>query len=166
MCRCWRGGKERFRAGSVCNDLIEFSDFLPTIAEAGQAKLPTDRPIDGRSFLARLQGKPYTPRESIFVHYDKSPGSEQPEFRRVRFAFDGRYKLYLDGQLFDIPNDFEEEHPLILASVSPDVIAAREKLQSALDAMPPWNPDNSVFKGGPDGQTRERRRRLAELRVN
>ncbi len=163
MLAWWKG---KISGGSVCNDLIEFSDFLPTIVEAGQAKLPTDRPIDGRSFLARLQGKPYTPRDSIFVHYDKSPDSDEPEFRRVRFAFNGRYKLYLDGQLFDVPNDFEEEHPLDLASASADVIAAREKLQSALDAMPPWNPDNSVFKGGPDEQTRERRQRLAELKAN
>jgi arylsulfatase A len=160
MLAWWKG---TIPAASVCNDLIEFSDYLPTVVEAGGAKLPTDRPIDGRSFLTRLKGQPYTPRESIFVHYDKSPDSPKPEFRRVRFAFDGRYKLYLDGRLFDVPSDFEEEHPLDRGTATSDVIFARDKLKSTLDSMPPWQPDNSIFKGGPDQQTRQRRQRMAAL---
>jgi arylsulfatase A len=163
MLAWWKGTTP---AATVCNDLIDFSDFLPTIVEAAGAKMPTDRPIDGRSFLARLKDEPYTPRDSIFVHYDKSPESSNPEFRRVRFAFDGRYKLYLDGRLFDVPSDFEEEHPLDLSAAAPKVRRAGEKLRSVLESMPPWQPDNSVFKGGLDAQTRERRQRMAVLRGN
>jgi len=66
--------------------------------------LPTNRPIDGRSFLPRLKGEAYAPRESIFLHYDKDPEASEPEYRRVRFAFDGQYKLYPDEKLFDIAN--------------------------------------------------------------
>lgn len=161
MMAWWKG---KIHAGSVCNDLIEFSDFLPTIVEAGGTNLPADRPIDGHSFLPRLKGEPYTPRETIFVHYDKSPDSQEPEFRRVRFAFDGRYKLYLDGRLFDIAGDIEEEHPLDTIGANSVALAAKARLQSVLDSMPAWEPDNSFFGDQPDGQTKARIKRLAELR--
>ena len=161
MLAWWKG---KIAGGSVCNDLIEFSDFLPTIVEAGHAQLPTDRPIDGRSFLARLKGEAYTPRDSIFIHYDKSPDSDEPEYRRVRFAFDGHFKLYIDGRMFNISRDIEEEHPLNMSRTTPEIKAIRIKLQSVLDSMPRWQPDNTVFNGEPDAQTQERTRRLAELR--
>jgi len=151
--------------GSVCGDLIEFSDFFPTIVEAGKATLPTDRPIDGRSFLSRLKGEPYTPRESLFVHYDKNPDSTNPAYRRVRFAFDGRYKLYMDGRLFDIDQDYEETHSLSEKDLSPEMVAVKDRLQKVLDSMPPWKPDNSTFDGKPDQLTQNRIKRMAKLRT-
>ena len=159
MMAWWKG---TIPAGSECHDLIEFSDFLPTIVDAGGGKLPDDRTIDGKSFLPRLKGEPHKARDSIFVHYDKSPDSDTPEFRRVRFAFDGRYKLYLDGTMYEVPRDREEEHP-ITSSDSRDAAAARVRLQRVLDAMPPWEPDNSIFRGGPDQETQERTNKLREL---
>ncbi len=39
----------------------------------------------------------------------------------------------------------------------------KPQLQSVLDSMPTWRPDNSFFQGGLDEQTRERRVRMAEL---
>ncbi len=160
MLAWWKG---KIAGGSVCHDLIEFSDFFPTIVEAGRARLPTDRPIDGQSFLGRLTGGPYTPRESVFVHYDKDPQTKKPEFRRVRFAFDGRYKLYLDGRLFDIPQDYEEQHPLQTNQLTPEVVQRQAKLQQVLDSMPAWTPDNSYFAGEPDQQTKQRAEQLAKI---
>ena len=160
--------KEKIEPGSTCNDLIDFSDFLPTIAEAGNAQLPVDRAIDGRSFLSRLagesyDGKPYTPRSAIFVHYDKSPDSVEPDFIRTRFAFDGQYKLYMNGKMFDVPRDFEEQNPLELVAASNEVKSARASLQQVLDEMPKWEPDNSFFKGQLDPYTLERRQRLRQM---
>ena len=37
-------------AGQVCNDLIDFSDFLPTFAPLAGVGVPTDRIINGQSF--------------------------------------------------------------------------------------------------------------------
>ncbi|MCA9013126.1 MAG: sulfatase-like hydrolase/transferase [Planctomycetaceae bacterium] len=158
----WKG---RIQGGSVCHDLIEFSDFMPTFVEAGRARLPTDRRIDGHSFLARLKGEPYTPRDSIFLHYDKDPEKPEPEYRRVRSAFDGRYKLYHDRKMFDVQNDIEEEHPLDADDAPPALRAVVQRLQSVLDSMPPWQPDNSSFNGQPDEQSQSRARRLAEVRA-
>jgi arylsulfatase A len=158
---CWKGA---IAPGSVCHDLVDFSDYLPTIAEAGNARMPSDRPIDGRSFLAQLKGQRGNPRDSIFVHYDKDPNRARPSTRRVRFAFDGRYKLYMDGRLYDVAADIEEEHPLDSVSLSAEARTARSKLQGILDSMPAWTPDNSTFGDGPDEPTKARLEKLRRQR--
>ena len=137
-------------SNGVCTDLVDFSDFLPTIAEAAQASLPDDRVLDGRSFLPQLEGRKGDPRHAVVVHYDKNPDADPAKFRRVRFAYDGRYKLYLDGRLFDVPNDWQEERPIPVEGASEPARAARKALQTVLDSMPEWAPDNSAFPGGSD----------------
>jgi len=145
----WSG---KIKPGSICTDLVDFSDFLPTVAELGEAGLPTDRVLDGRSFLPQLKGEKGDPRESVVVHYDKNPDRAEPQFRRVRFAYDGRYKLYLDGRMYEVPKDWIEARPIPVDHMSEAQSAARDKLQTVLDAMPEWRPDNSFFKGeiGPE----------------
>ncbi len=146
MLAYWKGTIE---PGSVCHDLIDFSDFLPTVCAAGQGKLPADRVLDGRSFLPQLRGQTGNPRDSVVIHYDKDPDFSEPKFRRVRFAYDGKYKLYLDGRMFEVARDYLEQSPLDLLQASSEVRAARVRLQEALNRLPEWNPDNSTFKGKP-----------------
>lgn len=62
----WKGHRP---AGAVIDDLIDFTDFYPTLAEAAAAKLAADDPIDGRSFLPRLRGEPGNPRDWVLWHY-------------------------------------------------------------------------------------------------
>jgi len=44
-------------AGVVNHDLTDFSDFFPTFADLGRAKLPANLTIDGHSFAAPLTGR-------------------------------------------------------------------------------------------------------------
>jgi hypothetical protein len=91
-----------------------FSDFLPTIAEVGKATIPSDRIIDGRSFLPQLKGEKGNSRDTVLVHYDKDPNSAKPTFRRVRIAYDGRYKRYLDGNKRIVADhSVSQVHPLL-----------------------------------------------------
>ena len=152
----WKGVVE---PGAVCTNLIDFSDFLPTFADLGGARVPSDRALDGRSFLPQLKGAPGTPRRCVLVHYDKNPEAPEPQYRRVRFAYDGRYKLYLDGRMYDVPNDWLEEHPIPVDGMPATVQTAREKLQDALDSLPEWHPDNSFFKGDADPALEDYRRK-------
>lgn len=55
-------------SGIVTDDLVDFSDFMPTLAEIGEAKLP-DVTLDGRSFWPQCQGKKGNPREWIFQYF-------------------------------------------------------------------------------------------------
>ena len=113
-------------AGAVSSDLIDFSDLVPTIAEAtGAAPL---QPTDGRSFLSQLRGERGHPRETIYVYNWPSPEKGEP---RV-FVRTHRWKLYSNGQLFDVENDVLEEQP-VTGEQAADI---RRQLQAALDRMP------------------------------
>lgn len=112
--------------GKVCNDLVEFSDFVPTIAEAAGTKSLS--PTDGRSFLPQLHGRKGTPKETIFIYYWPRPEKDKPK----QFVRNHRWKLYGDGRLYDIRKDVLEKNPLS----GPEYANIRQKLKKAMDAMP------------------------------
>jgi len=120
--------------GRVIDDLIDFVDVLPTVAEAAGLDAPTG--IDGRSFWQRLTGKKGDPRDWHYTYYFPRPLAEKfdtpyanPEIRYVR---DKRYKLYGNGELFDVVADPHESSPLAEGR-SADI---RARLKAALDSMP------------------------------
>jgi arylsulfatase A len=119
--------------GAVSDDLVDFSDFLPTIAEAAGASLPAGVTIDGKSFLPQLRGETGTPRQWIFIHYQRN-ASNEPQ----RFARTNRWKLYdtgtftRAGKLYDIENDPLEQNP-IAPGHSPESDQARTTLQTVID---------------------------------
>jgi len=124
------------RAGSRCDDLIDFSDVLPTLVAVSGSALPTDRVIDGRSFLPQLTGELGVPRDHVFIDHDPRPGN--PAFPPERFVRGRRYKLYDDGRFFDVVADPDELVPLDLDELgSPEQSAAHARLTAALDAAPP-----------------------------
>jgi len=122
--------KHKVPAGTVCDDMIDFTDFLPTLTEAVGATVPADLVLDGRSFLPQLRGAKGHPREWTFCHYFRDPGNAVK-----RFARDKRWKLYQSGDLFDLTVDPLEEHPRRSSPDSPEAAAARKHLQLVLDAL-------------------------------
>ncbi len=119
-------------APAVCKDLVDFTDFLPTLCEAAGIAVPETPKIDGVSFLPRLLGQPHEPREWIFCHYD--PRWNVPG-RPGRFAQDGTYRLHHDGRLVDVERDPLGTHP-----IDGDGDGSRQRLQAVLDSMPRWDP--------------------------
>lgn len=93
--------------GSVNNDLIDFTDFFPTIAEvAGVQKLTKYGILDGVSFAPRLQGQPGNPRQWIFLHYQQGGIT-------TRYVQNTQYKFYEGtAKFYNIVNDIAEDHPL------------------------------------------------------
>ena len=129
----WKG---QFSDGKVSQDLVDFSDFFLTIAEAMDASVPEELVLDGRSFLPQLRGEKGSPREWAFCHYDPRWGNRDKW--KGRFARDQRFKLYLDGRFYDVPADVLEENGLDLNDLPPDAETARRRLQKVLDSMPEW----------------------------
>ena len=120
----------------VNDDLIDSTDFLPTVLEAAKRPLSKTERIDGRSFYPQLMGKEGTPREWTFCHFDPRPGWDKDRFQLRRWARGKRYKLYGDGRLIDVPNDQREKKPISLAEASPEVKSIAIRLQAVLDSMP------------------------------
>jgi arylsulfatase A-like enzyme len=115
-------------AGKVCGDLIDFSDFVPTFAEAACAEISGDMPLDGRSFLPQLRSEKGNPREWIFCHYDPRWGNHKMR----RFVRDKRWKLYTNSDLYDVPADTLEQNP---NPSGPEAMAARKRLEGVLDSV-------------------------------
>jgi len=119
----------------VVNELVDFTDLLPTLADAIGAGLPAGIPLDGRNFWPQLIGARGNPCEAIYNYYFPRPYAKELStpntYPEIRYAFDHRYKLYSDGRLFDLVADPEEKRPLS------GLDAVRRKLQAVIDRMPP-----------------------------
>ncbi len=126
-------------AGQVCDDLVDFSDFLPTLADITQAELP-DVPLDGRSFWAQCQGKEGDPRLWIYQYYYPKFAKAAEKHgqgvnrREIVWTQNHDFKLYRDGTLYAL-SDRDELRPIPNGS-DEKADAARKLLQSALDSFP------------------------------
>jgi arylsulfatase A len=122
-------------SGRVVSDLVDTTDFLPTIAEAANIPIPDGWKPDGRSFLPQVRGERGVPRDWIYSWY--APRG----VLKHEFTSDGRWKLYREGGFYDTAADPLEENALDSAKLNPESAAARERLQAALDrfnkARPP-----------------------------
>jgi arylsulfatase A len=124
----WRG---TVPGGSVCDDLIDLTDFLPTLLDIGGVRAPSDFAVDGRSFLSQLLGKKGDPREWIFCHYDPKWG----DWPLSRYVQNKDWKLYEDGRFFDLKADILEQNPLDCSQLNKVNQRTFEKFKDALALM-------------------------------
>jgi len=126
-------------AGKVCPDMIDSTDLFPTFAELVGAKLPEKTILDGRSFAAQLRGNKGQPRDWIFI-----------QLARMWYVREAGWKLNQAGELFDMSQAPFEEILVPADKESPETIAARKRLQAALDQL---NPAGGILDTG-DGTGR------------
>lgn len=133
----WPG---RVTGGTVNDDLIDFTDFLPTIAGIAGVPLPTTfGPLDGISFAPRLLGEPGTPREWIFNHYQPFP--DIPGSQLYRWVQNKTYKLYdtsstkQGGRFYNIAEDVNEEQPIPRFMMTPEEKAIRNQFADVMASM-------------------------------
>jgi len=120
---------EMIGANTVCTDLIDFSDFFPTICEAARIKVMDSLEIDGRSFLPQLMAKEGHPREWVYNWFSRSGDAGKA---RV-FARNHRYKLYDSGAFYEIPEDYEEQNSLKFEDLDSAARADYQMLKNVLD---------------------------------
>jgi arylsulfatase A len=111
-------------AGAVCDDLIDFSDFMPTLAELAGTSPPADRVIDGVSFAPQIMAKRGRPRDWAYCQY------ESRAWIRTK-----RWKLYQDGSLFDAEADPAEQNPIAPGEGGRDAAAAKKYLKRRFDRL-------------------------------
>lgn len=97
------------QSGVVNGNLIDFTDFLPTVCEAAGVDVPSSLNLDGKSFYPQLKGKTKKARQWIYCWY--APQQVCNEKAAV-FARTHRYKLYRSGDFYDVQNDFNETSPI------------------------------------------------------
>lgn len=136
----------RGATGVTCEDLIDFSDVFPSIADAAGASMPENVIIDGRSFLPQIYGEAGSPRDWAFCHYDPMVPFVDWQEQSGRWARTQHFKLYRDGRFYDIPADRLEESPLSPVSTDAATEKTRRLLRSAHDSMPPWEERGATYR--------------------
>ncbi len=95
------------RRATVCDDLVDFTDFLPTLVSLAKTTIPADLSPDGQSFLPQLLGKKAIPRRWIYCWYARNGGPKGAEFVQNK-----KWKLYRDNRIYNIGNDRLEQKNL------------------------------------------------------
>lgn len=119
--------------GKVNGDLIDSTDFLPTICEAaGLTKIESEKTgkLDGRSFLPQLRGEKGNPRAVFYCWYARDGGIEATR----EFAATKRYKLYRTGEYYDWHADPKETQPLRRNKIGADANEVWRALDIILDS--------------------------------
>lgn len=114
--------------GTLSNNLVDFSDVLPTICEAANITVPKTPVIDGKSFLPLLKGKDHQPRNWIYNWYSRNGDEENKSV----FARNQRFKLYKDGRFYEVPNDYLEQRPISKEKLNIETSATYEMLDGVL----------------------------------
>ncbi len=123
--------KDHTPPGTALPDLVDFTDFYPTLAEAAGIALHWKDPIDGRSFLPQLKGQKGNPRDWLLCHYQPYWGQAPGQFART-----ADFKLYRDGRFYKVSDDLEETNNLT-AGAGKVAGEIRNRLQALLDRCPP-----------------------------
>jgi arylsulfatase A len=130
----WGTGKYKQH---VTDDLVDFTDFLPTISEAIKQPVPKEWNTDGTSILPQIRGEKGNPRKWIFTHY--SPiHSEGANKQSGRFFRDHRFKLYSDGRFYDLAKDIEEKNPVPEGKSTPEGEKTRKIFAAEHAKLPAW----------------------------
>ena len=121
---------------TVQTDLIEATDFLPTIFEAAGLNFPEGYVIDGRSFYPQLKGEKGNPRDWMFFHFEPmNRRSGLDDLRQIRFIRDHKWKLYETGELYDLEADWDEDIPIYEVEDSKSQSEARNRLKPVFSQM-------------------------------
>ncbi len=112
--------------GKTTDDLVDSTDFMPTLAELAGAALPTKNVLDGRSFVPQLRGEKGNPRDHVFL-----------QLARMWYVRDAGWKLTQDGELFNMRHAPYEQELVPADTKDPVALAERARLQAALDQLNP-----------------------------
>ena len=91
-----------FTAGEVVSELVSNVDLMPSLLSAAGAAVPVG--LQGRSFVGRLTGGSYQPREHVFAEENTVPGDARRCVRTKRYKY---IRNYYAGPKLILPTDIE-----------------------------------------------------------
>jgi arylsulfatase A len=110
--------------------LVNFNDFYATFTDI----LNVENDSDGESLVQILKNKETSKKETVSIYYDPMWGNIS-RYRNV-FSQTKRYKLYQNGEFFDMEKDVLETNPLNNEDLSENEKRVKAKLSSELELIP------------------------------
>ncbi len=126
----WKGKTVK---GAVYDDLIDFTDFMPTFSRAVSHPLPKGQIFDGTGFYDRLTGKEGKKRDWLYCYYTKTKTGQVDIAEK--YSQDKVWKLYSTGNFYNIVNDPTQKKPVNVATLSGETKQRYDKLKAVLDKM-------------------------------
>jgi arylsulfatase A len=123
---------QRFKP-AVCDDIVDASDFFPTLLDLVGVELAPETVMDGISFAPQLFGRDGKRREAAFFWYDPRPGWDKERFHRDVFAVNKDYKLFRTGRLFRLTDRPLEEIPVDPLNMTAADEAAKKQLGDVIE---------------------------------
>ena len=118
----------KIEQGSVSRSLVDFSDFLPTLADFASTSATG---LDGQSFRNKLLGDVSDSKKWIYCWYERNGRRDQAS-RHIRNA---RFKLYADERFYDLSKDPHEQRPLSLLRLDSSISQTFAEMKAALLAV-------------------------------
>jgi len=116
-------------SAAVKDDLVDFSDLLPTFADVAGFTLPANWVLDGQSIGPLLRGGAgWTPRSWVYFQIENNWCVRGTD-----------YRLNRDGRLFDLSDAPFSMTEILPQNDTPASAAARVALQAVLDDFDPVN---------------------------
>jgi len=110
-----------------CDELVDLSDIMPTLADFAGAELPKDRPIDGRSFAFLLRGEPGEARDWIFAYL-----GDRRILRTKRWLLEDNSPHHY-GRLYDCGTSRDGTgYREVTDSTDPEVLAIKNQFDAIL----------------------------------
>ncbi len=124
----WKGTIE---PGVLNENLIDFTDFFPTLLEIAGIKDNSGETRDGLSFYSQLLGEKSDTRDWIFCHYEPRWGN----FLNKRYVQNTQWKLYEQGEFYHVASDPEETIPVPINQLTTQQKQLKKKFQDVLSRM-------------------------------
>ncbi|MDZ4821777.1 MAG: sulfatase-like hydrolase/transferase [Planctomycetota bacterium] len=117
----------RLKAGQTTDNLVDFTDFFPTLCDAAGISIPKSLTIDGHSLYPLLTGGDYSPREWTYCWYARD-GGDNPAHVHARTQ---TLQLNSNGRLLDYSAN-EAADPVPVDNPTAEQLAVRAKLAAAI----------------------------------
>jgi arylsulfatase A len=129
-------------AGKTDTALIDFTDFLPTLANAANISKPTTwGRLDGKTFYDNAKGNTNRERKHVYCYWPTDPNPPNPigkdAVNITSFIFNYNYKLYDSAhgyRFYNIRNDVHERTPLITTQLNAQEKLIRTSFKQILDS--------------------------------
>ncbi|WP_062259962.1 sulfatase-like hydrolase/transferase [Endozoicomonas arenosclerae] len=176
---------EKINAGQTIEDIITVMDIFPTLSAAASIKTGNTRPLDGKSMLPALLGKPVPPRKDLVFFTSETPirnsfslTAFNDDWKLVQQIKQGFTQTEVKNHLFKIhedpyeKNNLAEKHPEVVARLSQSINTWRmlyplNGIRSNIVPPPGWKapldwtlyptPDNQLQKHEAFGQAPNQR---------
>ena len=115
----------------IYDGVVDLTDFYATFSDI----LNVSNDSDGKSLAHIFYGNKKNIRETVTIYYDPKWSIYVDRYRNI-FSQDKRYKLYKNGEFFDMKNDILEENPLKEKDLDVNEKLIKEKLSKEVSKFP------------------------------